>query len=159
MKRTPVTYLCGPISLKDIESSKIWREKVTRKLESFGVSASNPFVNSGNNLPTIRKELCEAASNNDIDAIRYLVNNYFIKQDLEMVKRCNFITAWIPEDNGYEICGSYGEITLGHFLGKPVYIVTDRNFIEIPSWAIGCSTEIFKSWNGYYNMIKRDWSI
>ena len=159
MKRKPITYLCGPISLKDNNACRIWRENVSIELEKLGITPSNPFVNSGNNLQSIRDKLAEASDDGDIDAIRYLVDKHLIAQDLEMVKRSNFITAWIPEDKGYEICGSYGEITLAHFLSKPVYIVTDRKPTEIPHWAIGCSTVIFISWDNYYSYIEKEWGI
>ena len=159
MKRIPITYLCGPISLKDNDACRIWRENVSFELEKLGVQASNPFVNSGNNLMAVREKLAEATANNDVEAIRYLVDKHLIKQDLDMVKKCNFITAWIPKDKGYEICGSYGEITLAHFLGKPVYIITDREPTDIPHWAIGCSTQIFISWNDYYSFIEKEWGI
>jgi hypothetical protein len=158
MKRIPVTYLCGPISLKDNNACRIWRENISIELEKMGIIPSNPFVNSGNNLPAIREKLAEASDNKDVEAIRYLVKKHLITQDLDMVKKSNFITAWIPEDKNYEICGSYGEITLAYFLGKPVYIVTDRNPTDIPHWAIGCSTQIFISWFDYYDMIKQEWA-
>jgi len=70
--------------------------------------------------------------------------------------------TWVARRNG-TICitgNSYGEITYAFKLGIPVYIVTERRTkpLNIPYWAVGCSTMIFKDWDSYYKYIKENWT-
>jgi hypothetical protein len=122
------------------------------------IQALNPFKIKGN-TDTIRKEIFEANQIGDLYTTRLLVNSHMIETDLKMVEESDFITVWIPKLDGYEICGSYGEVTLGYYLKKPIYVVTERCLApsELPSWLVGCSTEIFKSWEDYYIFIEQTW--
>lgn len=158
-KRKFKTYLCGPIGLQVIENAREWRDWLKEQLGYMSIECLNPFDNIGNTLNDVRKSLQDASESGDIDACRYIVSKYFIPPDLKMVKECDFITMYIPEKNGYEICGSYGEITLARFLNKPVFIVTPRRLkpVGIPHWAVGCSTEIFKTWKDYFDYINREY--
>jgi hypothetical protein len=70
--------------------------------------------------------------------------------------------TWVARRNG-TICitgNSYGEITYAFKLGIPVYIVTERRTkpLNIPYWAVGCSTMIFKDWDSYFKYIKENWT-
>jgi len=89
-----------------------------------------------------------------------MVASKIIPQDLQMVKEADFITLWLPAERKAEVCGSYGEITVAFDLGIPVYIVTERKLkpLNVPKWAVGCSTEIFISWKDYLTHIKENWT-
>ncbi len=157
MVRKYKTYLCGPIGLKAIDNAREWRDLLKDQLVLMNIETLNPFDNIGNSLSHVRTDIHEASEDGNIEACRYLVSTYFIPPDLKMVKECDFVTMYIPKKDGYEICGSYGEITFARFLNKPVLIVTDRQMkpIGIPHWAVGCSTEIFTNWIDYFDYINR----
>lgn len=150
------TYLTGPITLKNNEECRRWREEVTTRLRTMSIQALNPFKIKGN-TDMIRKKIFEANQIGDLETTRSLVSGHMIKTDLQMVEEADFLTVWIPKLNGYEICGSYGEITLAYYLKKPIYIVTERCLApsELPSWLVGCSTVIFTNWTDYYGFIKK----
>jgi hypothetical protein len=147
------TYLAGPINGKNIDEARIWRKKITHELADINIRGLDPFGNGGGDRisPELRQKLHNANVLGDIDTIRDIVGNTIIPPDLDMIMACDFLTVYIPKDDGYEICGTYGEVTLAHYLKKPVFIVTERKMFpcELPSWLIGCSTNIFTSWKDY----------
>ena len=152
------TYLAGPIGVPVQKNAMVWRNRVTEELKAFDIEILNPMgENGGDRLGEGRKRLEEANLRGDIDFIRKYASEIIIPPDLKMVEETDFLTVYIPLDNGYEICGTFGEITLAFYMKKPVYVVTDRslNPNTLPIWLIGCSTVIFKSWNKYLSFIKK----
>lgn len=152
------TYLAGPIGVVVQKNATVWRDRVTEELKKFDIEVLNPMgQNGGDRLGDGRTKLKEANDNGNIDFIREYVSQTVIPPDIKMVEDADFLTVYIPEDNGYEICGTYGEITLAFFLKKPVFVVTDRSLCPntLPNWLIGCSTAIFINWNEYYDFIKK----
>lgn len=154
-KFTKLTYLVGPMDDVSIGESRDWREMLTVKLPKYGVGVFNPISKYGVEYGNVRKRFANWQKSGNINAIRKVVASQIIPPDLEMVERCDFVTFWLPP-KGIEICGSYGEITHAFKLGIPVFIVTARRLkpVNIPKWAIGCSTRIFKSWEDYLEFIK-----
>lgn len=152
-RKAKVTYLAGPIGIIPQKGAAEWRIEIGKKLLEIGIKYSNPMGNEGKmNRPQI-KEWADAGK---IGHVRKILRKKIIGCDLRMVATCDFVTLYIPVDNGYEICGSYGELTLAHYLHKPVYIVTDRKLlpIEIPLWAVACSDYIFRTWDEYLKYVK-----
>ncbi len=153
----PKTYLAGPIGVTLQSGAKEWRAFITEELKKIEVGTLNPFGQTGGDrIGKRRKTLLRWMKNGKIEAVRKFSSEIIIPPDIEMVKDCSFVTLWVPIDNGYEICGSYGEITLAFFLKKPVFIVTNRKLkpIELPAWAVGCSTRVFTSWFEYLKFVK-----
>lgn len=154
------TYLAGPIGVIPTKESIQWRDYITKKLDKFEIESLNPMGNNGGDrLSKDRENLRLANLTGDVNFIRDFVSNKVIPPDLQMVKDADFLTVYIPKDDGYEICGTYGEVTLAFYLNKFVYVVTDRstNPVKLPNWLIGCSTAIFKSWSEYLKYINKEW--
>lgn len=151
-----MTYLAGPMDDVSIGESRNWREMLSIELPKFGIGVFNPISKYGEDYGNIRKRFANWQKSGNINAIRKVVAKQIIPPDLEMVERCDFVTLWIPPE-GVEICGSYGEITHAFKLGKPVFIITTRRLkpLNIPKWAIGCSTGLFKNWEEYLEYIKQ----
>ena len=152
------TYLAGPIGDVSLDEARNWRQMLTKKLPKMGIGVLDPLSKYGTGLPNVRRRINNWKNSGNIDALRQLVSHKIIPRDLEMVEKSDFVTLWIPAE-GKEICGSYGEITYAFHLGKPVFIVTSRRLkpLNIPKWAIGCSTKIFKTWKEYLRYIKVNW--
>ena len=152
------TYLAGPIGDVSLSEARDWRNMLTKKLPRIGIGVLDPLSKYGEGLPNIRRKIQNWKNAGNIDALRQLVSSQIIPRDLEMVDECDFVTLWIPAE-GKEICGSYGEITYAFHLGKPVFIVTSRRLrpVNVPKWAIGCSTKIFKTWKEYLQYIRVNW--
>lgn len=154
------TYLAGPIDAVNVKEAMKWREFVTKELKKFNITVLNPFgQKGGDRLSTVRSKFAIWKKYGNVDAIRQVVSSTVIPPDLDMVEECDFITLYIPQDDGKEICGSYGEMTLGFKLGKQVYIVTKRRLkpLNLPMWSIGCSTKIFSNWNDYFDYVYENW--
>lgn len=159
--RTVLTYLAGPIDNINTSEAKKWRDMITIELKKCGVEALNPFGKmGGDRLEKLRNTLHDWSIRGNIDAVRSFVGTKVMPLDLIMVEKCDFVTVWIPEDSK-EICGTYGETTLAYYLGKPVYIVTNRILkpLTLPKWLVGCSTKVFTSWSDYLNYINEYWAI
>lgn len=163
------TYLVGPMDDVSLAESKNWREMITRELSLINISVLNPILKYGINYANIRQSFANWSRFGNVEAIRKKVREEIIPPDMEMVENCNFITMFMPAE-GAEICGSYGEITVAHYLSeifkcpkckfrfekKPIYIITRRRLkpLNVPKWATGCSTKIFKTWVEYLEHVK-----
>lgn len=156
--KRPSTYLAGPIGDVNIGDATKWRNWITGEFYAMGIEALNPFGKYGDRLAAVRSRLKNWNRFGNLAAIRKMVSEEIIPPDLEMVKECDFITLWIPAE-GKEICGSYGEMTFAFHLNKPVYIITRRRLkpVNLPNWAIGCSTKIFTNWKEYLSFVKEKW--
>jgi len=151
------TYLAGPIGVVIEKGAMEWRQNIGGSLSRMGIEVLNPMGETGGDrLGKNRAKLKIWMENGEVDKVRAFVKNIVIPPDLKMVEKCDFITLYVPEDNGYEICGTYGEATLQFYLKKPLLVVTDRSLkpIKLPAWLIGCSTKIFQSWAEYLEYIK-----
>lgn len=180
MKYTLKTYLAGPIQIIPEFESKEWRQRITKELNAIDIECFNPLGQfGGDRLGKIRQKMQKWNEDGHLDAIRKNGARRIIPPDLKMVEDSDFITVWIPkrvqdfdldkisnvssdseaeryiESITYEICGTYGEVTLAFYLHKPVFIVTNRSLkpLELPQWLVGCSTLIFTTWNEYLNYI------
>lgn len=151
------TYLAGPIGVVPRKDAIPWRDMVTDKLKEKGIEALNPMgQRGGDRLGKHREKLKMWMDTGEISKVRHFVSNTVIPPDLEMVEEATFLTLYVPVDDGYEICGTFGEATLAFFLKKkPLYIVTDRSLkpIKLPAWLVGCSTKIFGTWAEYFDFI------
>jgi nucleoside 2-deoxyribosyltransferase len=152
------TYLAGPIGDVSIKDAGDWRKWMTKKLAKMGIESLDPLKKEGQ--AAIKGKISELSKIGNLDSIRILVNRELIDPDLILVEKCDFVTLWMPTEASAEICGSYGEITYAYKLGKPVYIVTERRIrpLNIPYWAVGCSTKIFRNWHDYLKYLKDTWT-
>jgi len=152
------TYVAGPMDDVSIDESRDWREMLTEKLSKIGIEVLSPISKYGDDYGKIRVKFSKWKNSGNIDAIRQYVSRYIIMADLKLVKKCDFVTLYIPA-KGSEICGSYGEGTHAFYLGRPVLIVTTRRLkpLSLPKWIVGCSTRIFTSWDEYFEYVKENW--
>lgn len=152
------TYMAGPMDDVSIGESRDWRDWLTEQLGKMGIETLDPISKYGDEYGVIRQKFSMWQKFGNVDAIRQIVSTQVIPPDLEMVRECDFVTLYIPPE-GNEICGSYGEMTLAFDVGKPVYIVTRRRLkpLNLPKWAVGCSTKIFSSWEDYLEYIRENY--
>ena len=164
--------MAGPMDDVSIDKSRDWRDWLTEELKKVKIETLNPISKYGDKYGNVRQKFAMWGQSGNIDAIRGEVSSHIIPPDMEMVEECDFITLYISP-KGYEICGSYGEMTVGFYLGnifscprcefkykeKPIYIVTKRRLkpVNVPKWAIGCSTKIFSNWEDYLKYIYEHW--
>ena len=157
-KKQIKTYLAGPMDDVSIEVSRDWRDWLTDELKKLGIGILNPITKYGDKYGVIRQKFATWQKFGNIDSIRQSVSSKVIPKDLEMVKKCDFVTMYITP-KGYELCGTYGEATIAFEHNIPVYIVTKRRLkpLTLPKWVVGCSTKIFSNWKDYLVHIKDNW--
>lgn len=153
------TYMAGPMDDVSIEVSRDWRDWLTEELGKLGIKTLNPITKYGDEYGAIRQKFAMWKKYGNIDSIRQFVSSQIIPPDLVMVEESDFITLYVPP-KGHELCGSYGEITHAFYKHIPVYIVTRRQLkpLNLPKWAIGCSTKVFENWSEYMDYIRKNWT-
>ena len=76
-----------------------------------------------------------------------------IKVDLDaVVNHADYlIVKW--DKSVFKGGGTHGEITLAHWLGKPVYLVNDLPIDDVSSWIFSCSELIFSDFEDLKNKL------
>jgi hypothetical protein len=136
-------YLSGAIEYAP-DHGRAWRAQITPFLESIAHSVYDPAVDEKKNLTD--EELCNFRAWKTTDMPRFQQTiRKIIAWDLD----------WIEQKTDYIICfwdehvlkgaGTQAELTLAHRLGIPVYLVAGMPIERISGWILGCSTEVFSS--------------
>jgi len=145
-------YLSGPIDKVNLRSARRWREHLRVTLELLGYTIVNPLDKYGDDLTRIRRTLRRWQRDNKEDKIREYVSKEIIDKDLKAVQQSDVLIVYIPKNGS--LCGTYGEVTFGYYLHKPIYVVTERDISELHKWLIGCSTMIFYSFEDLVTFLK-----
>jgi hypothetical protein len=117
----------------------------------------------------IRKKLKHAVYNPNRESVRYLSHRFpgggFRNLKFENIQRFKEIvrdivdldSREIAHRTDYVVCywdesaqrgaGTKGELTIARLLQKPVYMVTGMKEEEIPGWVLGCTTDVFRSFD------------
>ena len=135
-------YLCGAMeSLPD--NGKTWRDEYKKTLHNeFGFRCISP-----------NDEEEELIKGVDISYLKRfdkeLYTKYvkeFIKMDLKFVENVDMLVCkW----DGEKITGTVHEIGYAYQLGKPVYLITTVDFVDMAGWLIGCVSKIFSSFEEF----------
>lgn len=148
-------YLSGAIQY-DISPCN-WRDAPTKVLtEELGIDLYDPFQDPKQQwLPALK----EAKAKKDFDRMAEIANS-FVRKDLEMVVRSDFLIAYLPTDPRTNSCvstvGTHEEIITAFRLKKPVLIVASGSRAEIPLWYWGYIPYqfMFDSWSDLYIYLK-----
>jgi nucleoside 2-deoxyribosyltransferase len=134
-----IAYLCGPMEYA-VNLGEDWREEAISLMFKLEILCISP--NKEQQLIQKQEDLNYLKAN---DQQRYLqIMRKFISADLGFVKKADFlIVHW----NGELSAGTMHEAGYAYQLGKPVYLVSPRNFEDIPGWLLGCSTKHFNNLN------------
>jgi hypothetical protein len=65
------------------------------------------------------------------------------------------ICLW--DESAAKGAGTKGELTMARYFRRPVYLVTQVPFSEIPGWVIGCTTAFFGSFDDLRRFLKDHW--
>lgn len=138
-------YLSGPIEFGTNEN---WRTKPIETITNrFGVNLFDPFADPKQQwTPAI----AEAKKNQDYTTMNKIAK-IFVRKDLAMVDRADFIIAYLP----YKVptTGTHHEIINSNNAKKPTLLVTDCEDIGyIPIWYFGFipSEFMFPNWDALY---------
>ena len=142
-------YLSAPI---ESDNGPNWRPMVKDSLsKQFGINVFDPFDD-----PKQQKweDLKDAKANRDYNKIAKIAKR-FVRKDLAMVDRSDFLIAYVP----HQICttGVCHEVINSNNAKKPTLLVTNLNDISyIPIWYYGFIPVefMFSNWQMLYNYLK-----
>lgn len=138
-------YLSGGMEYADGEGAG-WRSSLQSWIEaSLAHSVFNPNSESdrffSEHYPAVDFRKLKAESLSDYAAIvRQLVDI----DSKEIAERSTYVVCFWDE-GAAKGAGTKGELTIARFFRKPVYLVTAFPHRDIPGWVLGCTTEIFGS--------------
>jgi nucleoside 2-deoxyribosyltransferase len=143
-------YLSGPI---EFASDCFWRAEPIHILkEKFGLEVFNPFADEKQQWTHDIKTARE--SDNVEELVR--IAKSFVRKDLGMVDRSDFLIAYIPF--GIKSVGTVHEIVNSNNSKKPTLLVTDQQTItQLPLWYFGFINVryMFAGWNSLYKYLDK----
>ncbi len=74
------------------------------------------------------------------DIVRHLVDI----DCAEIATRSDYVICYWDE-GAAKGAGTKGELTMARYFRKPVYLVTRFDLSQLPGWVLGCTTQIFSS--------------
>ena len=143
------TYLSGPI--ENDSPSHNWRTEPTKVLtERFGVNLFDPFADPKQQwLPVLK----DARDQRDYQTMARIAKT-FVRKDLSMVDRADFIVAYLPHK--VPTTGTHHEIINSNNEKKPTLLVTDSGDISyLPLWYFGFIPPefMFPTWDALYEYL------
>lgn len=148
-------YLSGGMEYADGEGLQ-WRTELEQWLEAeLGHEVFNPNVESDRffqaNYPSID---FRRLKNEDIQKYSEIARGLVDLDCEEIAQRTDYLICYW--DNGAaKGAGTKGEVTMAKYFGKPVYLVTSIDLQDIPGWILGCTTEIFPSFDELKKFLRR----
>lgn len=132
-------YLGGPI--ENCNQSN-WRDLPKMMLKNFNINLFDPFEDPKQQwVPALN----EARKNKDYEGMAKIAAS-FVRKDLAIVDRCDFIVSYLP----YKIatCGTHHEIINSVNAKKPTLLVCPQGKEFIPTWYFGFVPHefMFGSW-------------
>ena len=155
-------YLAGAIEAAP-DDGKAWRAEITRFLDSeLSIAVFDPSQHEQDFLTAEEKINFRQWKSVDINRFRPVIKK-IIDRDLEqLLEKCDaVICLW--DEHVILGGGTHGELTLAYEHKLPVYLVLGMPLENVSSWIVGCTTEIFSSFeelkqfllkNGFKNYIE-----
>lgn len=141
-------YLSGPI--EHDSPGHNWRTEPKRILvDQFGIRLFDPFDDPKQQWVPVLKE---AKKNKDFATMANVAKT-FVRKDLAMVDRADFVISYLPF--GVPTTGTHHEIINSNNAKKPTLLVCPQGKENLPVWYFGFIPEeaMFGSWNELYNYL------
>jgi hypothetical protein len=142
-------YLSGPIENDNVAFN--WRiDPKNVLINEFHIDLFDPFEDPKQQWV---HQLKDARQSRDFDAISKMAKN-FVRKDLTMVDRCDFLIAYLP--HRVYTTGTHHEIISSNSSKKPTLIVCDGDKINVPAWYYGFIDHnfMFDNWDQLYNFLR-----
>lgn len=82
----------------------------------------------------------------DVGKYTALVRKLIDLDSHEIAERSDYVVC-LWDSSAQRGAGTTGEVTMARFTAKPLYLVTSMDLEEIPGWILGCSTDVFSSFD------------
>jgi hypothetical protein len=142
-------YLSGPI--ENDAAGHNWRTEPKKILtRRFKIEMFDPFADP---KQVFADDLYQARDNRDFDTIVKIAKG-FVRKDLAMVDRADFLIAYLP----YKVptCGTHHEIINSNNAKKPTLLVCPQGKEFVPLWYYGFIPPecMFDCWEDIYAYLK-----
>jgi len=136
-----IAYLSGAMENAENEGSD-WRNDITKWLnENLDHGVIDPIIETErfvqiHDEPDYRKYKKDNPSR-FINFVRKCVDN-----DLDSVINKTDYTICLWNNDVIPGGGTHGEVTMGYYFNKPIYLVNKLKDMELSGWIMSCATEI-----------------
>jgi len=141
-----IAYLSGAMENAKNEG-KDWRMEMTAWLKTnLNHNVIDPIVETNklvklHNEPNYRS-FKKSDPERFIKFVRECIDN-----DIDSVINKTDYTICLWNNDVISGGGTHGEVTMGYYFNKPVYLVNQLEDIELSGWIMSCATEIFSSFD------------
>jgi hypothetical protein len=147
-------YLAGAIEHAP-DGGKEWRKQMTSLLESsIGHQVYDPTSEEVQVLEPEESQNFRKLKSKDLSGFRKIITRILDHDIYTLTQKIDYVVClWdnYVKDGG----GTQGELTLAYYHNIPVYLVTEIPTSEISSWILGCTTEIFDSFQSLETFLVR----
>ena len=137
-------YLAGAIEAAP-DDGKAWRKDMTEFLDQeLSWEVFDPSQHEQDFLSVEEKQNFRQWKSDDLQRFRPVIKK-IIDRDLDqLLNKCEgVICLW--DEHVIQGGGTHGELTLAYEHKMPVYMVLGMPLEKVSSWIVGCTTEIFES--------------
>ena len=140
-------YLSGGMEYAKDEGLD-WRSEMEGWIiEHLGHKVFNPNVESEKYLAkSLPNRNFRSLKSTNIKAYTKIVKHFVIIDSKEIATRSDYIICYWDE-SAQRGAGTKGEFTIAYYFKKPVYMVSNMSFEEIPGWVLGCTTRRFQTFD------------
>jgi hypothetical protein len=159
LKKDPIrVYLSGGMEYARNEGSD-WREDMSRWVkDNLHQSVFNPNVESDKYLHKVLiNKNFRLLKSTDIERYKRIARHFVEQDSREVALRADYVICYWDK-SAQRGAGTKGELTIAHYFGKPVYMVTRISCENIPGWVLGCVTESFSSFQQLKDFLKKEFS-
>ncbi len=159
MTRNIRTYLSGGMEYAKGEGQD-WRRAMEEWLKKeLGHAVFNPNKESRKYL---RKRLpnqnLRRLKLSNIEKYEAIVRGIVMLDSREIAHKSDYVVCYW-DASALRGAGTKGELTIARFFGKPVYMVTRMKRTRIPGWVLGCTTEIFSSFDALKTYLRKKYGV
>jgi hypothetical protein len=132
-----------------------WRKELQRWLETeLGQKVFNPAEVSREYLrrhyPGMNQNRMKRT---DMKKFKRLVSALMRLDCREIATRSDYVICFWDR-SAQQGAGTKGELTMAKYFGKPVYMVTKMDPVDIPGWVLACTTMMFKNFDDVKMFLK-----
>jgi hypothetical protein len=143
MRKNLRVYLSGGMEYASNEG-RDWRSTLQEWLErELGCSVFNPNHESARFFATHYPAVNFRRMKSENPSLYKTIASGLVDLDCaEIAERTDLLICYWDE-SAMRGAGTKGELTMAKFFKRPVYMVTAIPREEIPGWVVGCTTELF----------------
>ncbi len=137
-------YLAGAIEAAP-DDGKTWRKDITQFLDSeLNIAVFDPSQHEQDFLSKEEIENFRKWKSVDTKRFRPVIKKIIDRDLRQLLEKCDAVICLWDE---YVIHGggTHGELTLAYEHKMPVYLVLGMPLENVASWIVGCTTEVFSS--------------